>query len=74
MHGFDTPVWEVRADDRSGTYRAVYVVHLREAVYVLHIFQKKSISGIATPQRDIETIRQRLKLAKELDILAEGHR
>ena len=71
-YGFGAPVWEVRAEDRSGTYRAAYVVHLRDAVYVLHAFQKKVKSGIATPRREIELIRQRLKLASELEAQAGG--
>ena len=66
MHGFGAPVWEVRADDRSGTYRVVYVVHLRDAVYVLHAFQKKSKSGVSTPKRELDLIKQRLKLARKL--------
>lgn len=66
LHGFDAPVWEIRADDPSGTYRAVYVVHFRDAVYVLHAFQKKAKSSIATPRREIELIRHRLKLARRL--------
>ena len=66
LRGFDAPVWEVRADDPSGTYRAVYVVHFREAVYVLHAFQKKAKTGVATPWREIELIRQRLRLARRL--------
>ena len=37
-----------------------------EAVYVLHIFQKKSKRGIATPQDEISKIRVRFKLAEEL--------
>lgn len=45
---------------------------LRDAVYVLHAFQKKAKSGIATPRREIELIRQRLKLASELDAQAGG--
>jgi phage-related protein len=47
----------------GGTYRAVYTVRFREAVFVLHVFQKKSKRGIATPQADMEVIRQRLKVA-----------
>ncbi len=66
LRGFDTPVWEIRADAPSGTYRAVYVVHFRNAAYVLHAFQKKAKSGIAAPRREIELIRQRLKLARRL--------
>jgi phage-related protein len=66
LRGFKETVWQVRADDPGGTYRAVYVAQFGEAVYVLHAFQKKSASGIATPQRDLDLIRQRLQLARKL--------
>ncbi len=66
LHGFEAPVWEIRAEDRSGTYRAVYVVNLGDAVYVLHAFQKKSKSGTATPKAEIDLIRRRLKLALQM--------
>jgi len=66
LRGLDGPVWEVRAEDPSGTYRAVYVVHFRDGVYVLHAFQKKAKAGVATPRREIELIRQRLRLARRL--------
>ena len=52
-------------DDKSGTYRAVYTVRFRRAVYVLHAFQKKSPSGIQTARTDIDLIAERLKWAKE---------
>jgi phage-related protein len=41
-------------------------VRFEEAIYVLHAFQKKSKSGISTPTRDIELIRQRLAEAERL--------
>lgn len=66
LHGFTETVWQVRADHPGGTYRAVYVTQLGEAVYVLHAFQKKATSGIATPQRELDLIRQRLQLARKL--------
>lgn len=44
-------VLEIIEDDVGGTYRAVYTVRFAEAVFVLHCFQKKSKSGIATPRR-----------------------
>jgi phage-related protein len=66
LHGFAETVWQVRADDPGGTYRAVYVAQLGEAIYVLHAFQKKAPSGIATPQRELDLIRQRLQLARKL--------
>jgi phage-related protein len=35
-------------------------------VFVLHVFQKKSKSGIATPKPDMELIEARLKRAAEV--------
>ena len=57
-------VLEVIEDDAGGTYRAVYTVKFAEAVFVLHCFQKKSKSGIATPKADTGIIRARLKVAE----------
>lgn len=59
-------VLEVVDSDIGGTYRAVYTVKFPEAVFVLHCFQKKSKSGIATPKHDIDVIRMRLKAAEAL--------
>ncbi len=60
-------VLEVVADDAGGTYRAVYTVRLKTAVYVLHVFQKKSRRSIATPEEHIERVRVRLRLAEQID-------
>ncbi|MGD0732216.1 MAG: type II toxin-antitoxin system RelE/ParE family toxin [Terracidiphilus sp.] len=59
-------VLEVVDDDADGTYRAVYTVKFREAVFVLHCFQKKSKRGIATPKREMDIIHARLKAAEAL--------
>jgi len=65
LKGFgDAGVLEVIEDDREGTYRAVYTVRFAEAVFVLHCFQKKSKSGIATPKPDMDIIHARLKIAE----------
>lgn len=56
-------VLEIVEDHRSGTYRAVYTVKFKEAVYVLHVFQKKSKRGIATPKEDVNLINERFKRA-----------
>jgi len=70
-------VLEVVEDDAGGTYRAVYTVKFKEAVFVLHCFQKKSKRGISTPTMDIDIIRARLKvaelLAKELRDAKTSH-
>jgi phage-related protein len=60
-------VLEIIEDYDGDTYRAVYTVKLAGVVYVLHVFQKKSKHGIATPKQDLELIEQRLKLAQEYD-------
>ena len=64
LRGLKETVWQVRADDPSGTYRAVYVAQLGEAVYVLHAFQKKSKSGIKTPKKELDLVRERLRRAE----------
>ena len=58
-------VLEITDDYDSNTYRAVYTVKFQDVVYVLHVFQKKSKKGIATPKSDIQLIEKRLKKAKE---------
>jgi phage-related protein len=59
-------VIEIVAETRGGTWRAVYTVRFAEAVYVLHAFQKKSKKGIATPNKDVKLIRQRLAEAERM--------
>ncbi|MAF83037.1 MAG: type II toxin-antitoxin system RelE/ParE family toxin [Gammaproteobacteria bacterium] len=51
-------VRELRARDRSGQYRAIYVIRKREGIFVLHTFQKKSRK---TSKRDIEIARKRFR-------------
>lgn len=60
-------VLEVVEDHDGDTYRAVYTVRFADIVYVLHVFQKKSKRGIATPAKDVELIKTRLKIAEELN-------
>ena len=58
-------VLEIVAPYQGDTFRAVYTVRFDYAIYVLHTFQKKSKRGIATPQKEIELIRQRLAAAEQ---------
>jgi phage-related protein len=58
-------VLETVEDFDGDTYRAVYTVKFALAVYVLHVFQKKSRSGIATPKGEIDLIKSRLRSAAE---------
>ena len=59
--GLGAGVYELIEDHRGNTFRAVYTVQIGEAVHVLHAFQKKSKTGIATPRPDVELIEKRLK-------------
>jgi phage-related protein len=66
LQGIGPGVMEVVSDYRGDTFRAVYFVKLAGRVYVLHAFQKKSKTGIATPKSETDLIKQRLKRAIEL--------
>jgi len=57
-------VMEIVERHRTDAYRAVYTAHFEDALYVLHVFQKKSKSGIATPRHEIELVRRRLAEAE----------
>ncbi|MFI5399406.1 MAG: type II toxin-antitoxin system RelE/ParE family toxin [Candidatus Binatia bacterium] len=57
-------VLEIIEDHDGDTYRCVYTVSFRDAVYVLHAFQKKSKHGIATSKRDLALVRNRHQMAE----------
>jgi phage-related protein len=59
-------VIEIVAEHRGGAWRAVYTIRFAEAIYVLHAFRKKSKKGIATPNKEMNLIRQRLVEAERL--------
>ena len=75
LHGFGgAGVLEVVDDFDGDTYRAVYTVRFADAVYVLHVFQKKAKHGIATPRQDLALIRQRLQWVEQQHREREGTR
>ncbi|MDR0781441.1 MAG: type II toxin-antitoxin system RelE/ParE family toxin [Pseudomonadales bacterium] len=59
--GLGSGVYELVEEHLGDAYRAVYLVRVGAAVHVLHAFQKKSKSGIATPRLDVALIERRLK-------------
>lgn len=61
LKGLGSGVVELVEDFDGDTYRAVYTVRFQEAVYLLHVFKKKSKRGIATPKNDVDLIKRRLK-------------
>jgi len=72
LKGFGSGILEVVSDHRGDTFRAVYTVRLAGRIYVLHTFQKKSKTGIATPKAEMDLVKQRLKRAIELHASLEN--
>jgi phage-related protein len=65
MKGFgNASLLEIREHYKGDAYRAMYTVRFEKAMYVLHVFKKKSKRGIATPKQEIELIKTRLKMAE----------
>ena len=58
-------VFELVEAHDGNAYRAIYTVRFKEAVYVLHAFQKKSPKGIKTAQADVEMVERRLRIAQQ---------
>lgn len=54
--------YEIRVHDEVGAFRMIYVVKFDHVVYVLHAFQKKTLT---TAKTDIELAARRYKLVGE---------
>ncbi len=64
MASIGAGVREIRIRDETGAYRVIYVTRLRDRLYVLHCFQKKTQK---TAKRDIDLAARRyLDLMEEL--------
>ena len=63
--GVDGGVFEIALRHRGDAFRVLYAVQIGDDLWVIHAFQKKSKSGIKTPQIEIDLIRERLKRLKE---------
>lgn len=56
MSSIGKGVEEIRVWDNNGTFRVIYTARLADAVYVIHVFQKKTQ---ATSKRDIDIAKER---------------
>ncbi len=63
--GVGSGVFEIALRHRGDAFRAVYAVQIGVDLWVIHAFQKKSKTGIKTPQMEIDLIKERLKRLKE---------
>lgn len=58
-------VLEIVESHDGNAYRTIYTVRFAKAVYVLHVFQKKSTRGIRTAKKDADAVDSGLKAAKD---------
>jgi phage-related protein len=65
FRGVDGSVFEIALKHRGDAFRVLYAVQIGADIWVIHAFQKKSKSGIKTPQMEVDLIRERLKRLKE---------
>jgi phage-related protein len=63
--GVGSGVFEIAVRHRGDAFRAIYAVQIGVDLWVLHAFQKKSKSGIKTPQFEVDLIKERIKRLKE---------
>ena len=63
--GAGSGVFEIALRHRGNAFRAIYAVQIGAALWVVDAFQKKSKSGIKTPQVDVDRIKERIKRLKE---------
>ncbi|MEO8375035.1 MAG: type II toxin-antitoxin system RelE/ParE family toxin [Sphingomonas bacterium] len=65
LTGLGSGVWELAIKERGDAFRVVYALQLDDDIWVVHAFQKKSKTGIATPKHEIDLVRERIKRLKE---------
>ena len=65
LRGLGANLLEVVSRYDGDTYRAVYTVRFKAAVYVLHAFQKKAKRGTATPKQEVDLVKRRLRAAEQ---------
>jgi phage-related protein len=63
--GVGSGVFEIALKHLRDAFRVLYAVQIGDALWVLHAFQKKSKSGIKTPQKEVDLINERLKRLKD---------
>jgi phage-related protein len=64
MESVGAGVREIRVREMSGAFRVMYVARFKDAIYVLHCFQKKTRK---TASKDLALAQQRYKeLIREL--------
>jgi phage-related protein len=63
--GVDGGVFEIALRHRGDAFRLIYALQVDADIWIIDAFQKKSKTGIKTPRKEVDLIRNRLKRLKE---------
>lgn len=63
--GAEGGIFEIALPHRGEAYRVIYALQIAEAIWVIPAFQKKSKTGIKTPQAEVDWVRERVECLKE---------
>jgi len=66
LQGLGSGVLEIALPFKGDAFRVVYALLLGPDIWVIHAFQKKSTTGIKTPKREIDLVKDRLKRLQEI--------
>jgi phage-related protein len=66
LQGVGSGVLEIALPLKGDAFRVVYALQLGPDIWVIHVFQKKSTTGIKTPKREIDLLKDRLKRLQEI--------
>jgi phage-related protein len=65
LKGIDGGVFEIALPFRGDAFRVIYAVQIGDDLWVVHAFQKKSNTGIKTPQHELDLIKRRVRQLRE---------
>jgi len=66
LEGVGSGGLEIALPFKGDAFRVAYALQIGQDVWVIHAFQKKSTTGIKTPKREIELVKDRLKRLQEM--------
>lgn len=66
LSGIGAGVWELAIRERGGAWRVVYGLQIGDDIWVVHAFQKKSNTGIATPKHEIDLVKARIRRLRDM--------
>jgi phage-related protein len=66
LQGVGSGVLEIALPFKGDAFRVVYALQLGPDIWVIHAFQKKSTTGMKTPKREIDLVKDRLKCLREI--------